>query len=58
MAGKGGFRNPVAVGDLTGEVLDPLLRRRAGMSVALIQSWDEVVGARRTGSAGDQLQAG
>lgn len=46
MAGKGGFRNPVAVGDLTGEVLDPLLRRRAGMSVALIQSWDEVVGAR------------
>jgi hypothetical protein len=46
MAVKGGSRNPVPVGDLAGEILDPVLRKRAGMSIALVQSWDEIAGPR------------
>jgi hypothetical protein len=46
MAAKRKRGNAVAVGDLTTEILDPLLRRRAGMSIALVQSWDEIVGER------------
>ena len=39
-------RGPVAVSDLASAILDPVLRRRAGISVGLVQSWDEIVGAR------------
>ena len=46
MAGNAPRGNPVAVSDLASQILDPLLRRRAGMSVALVQSWEEVVGPR------------
>jgi hypothetical protein len=46
MAAKRARRNAVAVGDLATELLDPLLRKRAGMSIALLQSWDEIVGER------------
>jgi hypothetical protein len=46
MAAKRARRNAVAVGDLATELLDPLLRKRAGMSIALVQSWDEIVGER------------
>jgi hypothetical protein len=46
MAGKPGSGKPVPVGDLAGTVLDPVLRRRAGMSIGLIQSWDEIAGPR------------
>lgn len=35
---------PVPIADLAGEVLDPLLRKRAGLSMALVQSWEEIVG--------------
>ncbi len=34
------------VGDLVTALIDPVLRRKAGLSTALIQSWDEIVGAR------------
>lgn len=46
MAGKSRGHNPVPVSDLASEVLDPVLRRRAGLSVALVQSWPEIVGER------------
>lgn len=46
MAAKRARGNAVAVGDLATQLLDPLLRRRAGMSIALVQSWDEIVGER------------
>ena len=46
MAGKRYSGNPVPVADLAGEILDPVLRKRAGLSVALVQSWDEIVGPR------------
>ena len=38
--------NPVPVSDLVSEVLDPVMRRRAGISVSLVQSWEEIVGPR------------
>jgi hypothetical protein len=46
MAAKRARGNAIAVGDLATQLLDPLLRRRAGMSIALVQSWDEIVGER------------
>lgn len=46
MAGKWTGGNPVPVSDLAGEILDPVLRRRAGISIALIQSWEEIAGER------------
>jgi hypothetical protein len=46
MAGNAWRGNPVAVSDLASQILDPVLRRRAGMSVALVQSWEEIVGPR------------
>ena len=46
MAGKGYHGNPVAVSDLATEILDPVLRRRAGISIGLVQSWEEIVGPR------------
>ena len=44
MAGKSGSRNPVPVSDLASTILDPVLRKRAGMSIGLVQSWDEIAG--------------
>lgn len=38
------FRNPRPLSDLLGGVLDPVLRKRAGMTVSLLQSWEAVVG--------------
>ena len=46
MAGKRLDRNAVAVSDLATAILDPVLRRRAGISIGLVQSWEEIVGAR------------
>ena len=46
MAGKRPFGNPVPVSDLATEILDPMLRKRAGISVALVQSWEEIVGPK------------
>jgi hypothetical protein len=38
--------NPIPVSDLASALLDPVLRRRAGLSVDLVQSWPEIVGER------------
>jgi hypothetical protein len=46
MAGKRPFGNPVPVSDLVSQVLDPVMRKRAGLSIGLIQSWEEIVGPR------------
>jgi len=46
MTGKRGSSNPVPVSDLASKILDPVLRRRAGISIELVQSWDEIVGTR------------
>lgn len=46
MAGKQRRSNPVAVSDLISGVLDPVLQRRAGMTVGLVQSWEEIAGPR------------
>ncbi len=50
MAGKPFRGNPVPVSDLATAILDPVLRKRTGISVGLIQSWDEIVGERLAGS--------
>lgn len=44
MAGKRPYRNASPIADLTAGVLDPLLQKRAGISVALVQSWEEIAG--------------
>jgi hypothetical protein len=41
---SGNWAQPV--GDLAAGVLDPVLRKRAGLSIGLIQSWEEIVGPR------------
>lgn len=46
--GRGRGAQPVS--DLAGSVLDPVLGRRAGISVALVQCWDEIAGARLAAS--------
>ncbi|WP_157014999.1 DUF721 domain-containing protein [Mesorhizobium xinjiangense] len=46
MAGKRQGGNPTAVSDLTSGILDPVLRKRAGLSVSLVQSWEEIAGPR------------
>lgn len=46
MAGNRPDRNPVPVSDVASRVLDPVLRRRAGISIGLVQSWDEIAGPR------------
>jgi hypothetical protein len=46
MTGKAPWSNAVPVSDVASRILDPVLRKRTGMSVALVQSWEEIVGAR------------
>ena len=38
--------NAQPVSDLVGAILDPVLRKRAGISVGLVQSWEEIVGPK------------
>lgn len=42
--------NPVQVSDIATGILDPVLRRRAGISVGLIHNWDEIVGQKLAGA--------
>ena len=37
------------VSDLASAILDPVLRKRAGISIGLVQSWDEIAGPRLAG---------
>lgn len=46
MTGKVWGGNPAAVSDIATEILDPVLRKRAGISIGLVQSWEEIVGPR------------
>lgn len=39
-------RYPVPVSDLVTDLLDPVMRKRAGISVGLVQCWEEIVGPR------------
>ena len=51
MTVKRAYRNaPVPVSDLAVGVLDPVLRKRAGMTIGLVQSWEEIVGERLSAS--------
>ncbi|MGN6585413.1 MAG: DUF721 domain-containing protein [Rhizobiaceae bacterium] len=36
--------------DVASEILDPVLRRRTGISVGLVQSWEEIAGERLAAS--------
>lgn len=57
MAAKTRFGNPVPVSDVATGILDPVLRKRAGMSVGLVQSWEEIVGPRlATASRPEKIQ--
>jgi hypothetical protein len=49
MAGKRPYGNPVPVSDLATAILDPVLRKRAGISIGLVQSWEEIAGPRLAG---------
>lgn len=49
MAGRRPFGNPVPVSDLATRILDPVLRKRAGISIGLVQSWEEIAGPRLAG---------
>lgn len=51
MADKPRSFNARPVSDLSSEILDPMLRKRAGISVGLVQSWEEIVGARVAGQS-------
>lgn len=44
MAGNRAFGNPVPVSDLASDILDPVMRKRTGISIDLVQSWEEIVG--------------
>jgi hypothetical protein len=46
MTGKSSYFNARPVGDLATAILDPVLRRKAGISTGLVQSWEEIVGPR------------
>ena len=46
MPAKPRKRNAEPVADLVSAIVDPVLRRRAGISLGLIQSWEEIVGTR------------
>lgn len=46
MAGKRARFNAAPVADFAVAVIDPVLRKRAGISIELLQSWEEIVGAR------------
>lgn len=50
MTGKRRDGNAVPVGDLASGVIDPVLRRRAGITIGLVQSWDEIAGERLAAS--------
>ena len=50
MTGKPRYGNPLPVGDVATGILDPMLRRKAGISTALVQSWEEIVGSRLAAS--------
>jgi hypothetical protein len=51
MTGKRRNGNAVPVSDLAVDILDPILRKRAGITIGLVQSWEEIVGDRLAASS-------
>lgn len=51
MAEKRRSYNAQPVSDLSTAILDPVLRKRAGISVGLVQSWEEIVGPKVAASS-------
>lgn len=51
MTARRGKSYPVAVSDLASGIIDPVLRKRAGVSIGLVQSWEEIAGARLSRSS-------
>lgn len=45
MTGKKEGRGFRPLADTTSDLLDPVLRKRAGINLSLIQSWEDIVGA-------------
>lgn len=50
MTGKRRDGNAVPVSDLASDIIDPVLRKRAGITIGLVQSWEEIVGERLAAS--------
>lgn len=46
MANRRRQRNAQPVSDLVSSIVDPVLRKRAGVSLELIQGWEEIAGPR------------
>lgn len=46
MTGQRRRGNAQPLSDVASRILDPVLRKRSGMSVALVQAWPEIVGER------------
>ncbi len=46
MAGKRRGGNAAPLSDLATAILEPVLQKRAGMSIALVQSWEEIAGEK------------
>jgi hypothetical protein len=46
MAAKKRTAYPQPLSDVASAILDPVLRRRAGISIGLVQSWEEIAGER------------
>ncbi|MDI6026626.1 DUF721 domain-containing protein [Corticibacterium sp. UT-5YL-CI-8] len=40
------MKYPRQISEISESILDPLLRKRAGISLGLVQSWEEIAGAR------------
>ncbi len=51
MAEKRRSYNAQPVSDISTAILDPVLRKRAGISVGLVQSWEEIVGPKVAASS-------
>ena len=47
MAARPRSSHPVPVSDLASAIIDPVLRKRAGVSIGLVQSWEKIVWPRR-----------
>jgi hypothetical protein len=50
MAAKKQTAYPRPLSDVASAILDPMLRRRAGISIAMVQSWEEIAGERLASS--------
>ncbi|PRD45737.1 DUF721 domain-containing protein [Phyllobacterium phragmitis] len=45
MSAKEGYKGFRPLADMASGVLDPVLRKRAGINLALLQSWEDIIGS-------------